>query len=525
MKYAILAAGEGSRLVSEGVELPKPLVRLHGEAMIDRLMRIFMDNDAEEIFVITNNLTPLIQQHLYQVQNSGLPLRIVVKTTPSSMHSFYELRQIMGNGPFCLTTVDTIFREDEFRRYISAFRSLQPDGLMAVTDYIDDEKPLYISTTDSMDITGFHDTFSPGIRFISGGIYCLSHTSYPTLDRCMERGMSRMRNFQRQLVADGLHLCAYPFSKILDVDHAADIAKAEDFLSSCDTGDRAAEPKPETRTKPRTFSIVFRESHFSPNMVDKDAAILQAVARNMQRKGYKQNDDIECADIVFTMSREPKMLERLGELERRGVTVINSPAAVTNCNRVRFTRLFVNHHIPIPHSTICTPDKIPELSLPLWIKKGDGYSERPEDVMYAESTYGVEAAMQKMSSLGNSVLVVSEHARGDLVKFYGVRRTRFFRWYYAADGHSKFGHETINGQPSRFDFDTNALQTICHRAASVLGIDVYGGDVVVSPGGHFTIIDFNDWPSFSQYKDEAADAISQLVEVCQSRGRRGQEKR
>ena len=43
-------------------------------------------------------------------------------------------------------------------------------------------------------------------------------------------GMSRMRNFQRQLVADGLHLGAYPFSKILDVDHASDIRKAEAFL-------------------------------------------------------------------------------------------------------------------------------------------------------------------------------------------------------------------------------------------------------------------------------------------------------
>lgn len=36
----------------------------------------------------------------------------------------------------------------------------------------------------------------------------------------MAQGMSRMRNFQRQLVADGLRLKAYPFSKILDVDHA-----------------------------------------------------------------------------------------------------------------------------------------------------------------------------------------------------------------------------------------------------------------------------------------------------------------
>ena len=42
--------------------------------------------------------------------------------------------------------------------------------------------------------------------------------------------MSRMRNFQRQLVADGLKLKAYPLQN-LDVDHAGDIVKAENFLA------------------------------------------------------------------------------------------------------------------------------------------------------------------------------------------------------------------------------------------------------------------------------------------------------
>jgi hypothetical protein len=39
-----------------------------------------------------------------------------------------------------------------------------------------------------------------------------------------------MRNFQRALVGDGLRLEAWPFSKVLDIDHASDIEKAENFL-------------------------------------------------------------------------------------------------------------------------------------------------------------------------------------------------------------------------------------------------------------------------------------------------------
>ncbi len=237
MKFAILAAGEGSRLAQEGIELPKPLVRLLGEPMLDRLIRVFMSNGASEIVLITNNLTPLTQEHVRQLQAQGLPLRMVVRTTPSSMHSFHALRPLLGEGRFCLTTVDTVFREDEFADYVRTFAEApaELDGLMAVTDYVDDERPLWLSTDETLRVTGFHDTpptgRPEGAKYISGGIYGLSHTAFPTLDRCIEQGQSRMRNFQRALVADGLHLQAWPFSKILDVDHASDIAKAEEFLS------------------------------------------------------------------------------------------------------------------------------------------------------------------------------------------------------------------------------------------------------------------------------------------------------
>lgn len=232
MKFAIIAAGEGTRLSQEGVRLPKPLVQLNGRAMIDRLIHIFMQNGAEEVVVVINNESPLTKVHLTELEkHSDIPLRVVVKTTPSSMHSFHELSPYLKEDRFCLTTVDTVFREDEFSRFIEAFNVSDKDGLMAVTDYVDDEKPLYIGTDTDLNITGFYDMPMPGMKYISGGIYCLTPQAIGTLEHCICSGMSRMRNFQRQLVSDGLRLEAYPFSKILDVDHAADIPKAEAFLN------------------------------------------------------------------------------------------------------------------------------------------------------------------------------------------------------------------------------------------------------------------------------------------------------
>ena len=57
------------------------------------------------------------------------------------MHSFYELSSYLQDDKFCLTTVDTIFREEEFSTFIETFKQSEKDGYMAVTDFIDDEKP------------------------------------------------------------------------------------------------------------------------------------------------------------------------------------------------------------------------------------------------------------------------------------------------------------------------------------------------------------------------------------------------
>lgn len=239
MKFAIIAAGEGSRLASEGVNVPKPLAEVGGEKLIDRLIRIFMDNEADEIVVICNDRTNLVSRHLLQIEEDGLKgrpvnLRFKVKSTPSSMHSFFELSHMLNDGPFVLTTVDTVFKEAEFSRYVAAFKASVArgdDGLMGVTSFVDDESPLWVGTRDDMTITGFYDCNDAHCPYISAGIYGLTSKSFPVLAHCVEAGESHMRNFQRALVRNGFAMRAWPFSKVFDIDHVSDIEKAETFLA------------------------------------------------------------------------------------------------------------------------------------------------------------------------------------------------------------------------------------------------------------------------------------------------------
>ena len=65
--------------------------------------------------------------------------------------------------------------------------------------------------------------------------------------------------------------------------------------------------------------------------------------------------------------------------------------------------------------------------------------------------------------------------------------------------------------PQHFHVDEEALKENALRAAKATGMEIFGGDCIVSPDGSSAIIDFNDWPSFAPCRDEAAPAIAKYV--------------
>ena len=85
MNYAIIAAGEGSRLAQEGVERPKPLVELNGTPMIKRLIDIMLDCNAESLSIIVNEQMTEVRRYIESL-TLPVPLYLTVKSTPSSMH-------------------------------------------------------------------------------------------------------------------------------------------------------------------------------------------------------------------------------------------------------------------------------------------------------------------------------------------------------------------------------------------------------------------------------------------------------
>jgi NDP-sugar pyrophosphorylase family protein len=225
VRFGIISAGEGNRLAAEGFHQPKPLVPICGVPMIERLARIFVGCGAERIAVIVNENNSETVDFLERL-SAEIPVDLVVKSTPTPMHSLMELAPYLGQDRFCVTTVDTVFSENRFRSMMDEFAHTPFDGLMGVTPFIDDEKPLYVDVDSDMMIRGFLDE-KAGCRFVSAGIYALKAQALDVLKDCLESGQTRMRYFQRRLLESGLRLKAFDMGQVVDVDHVSDIEKAQ----------------------------------------------------------------------------------------------------------------------------------------------------------------------------------------------------------------------------------------------------------------------------------------------------------
>lgn len=259
-----------------------------------------------------------------------------------------------------------------------------------------------------------------------------------------------------------------------------------------------------------------RAERFSPNSVEKDAAILASVCDELTQMGCKvetvgENDFAAAADrtemswqLCLTMGRSRQLLSILHEMESNGCTVVNSSESVeVCCNRRKLNTILQNAGVTLP------PDNGRH---GWWLKRADGVAEGPGDVRFAADEIEKNAHLEDMRRSGITDILVSAHLPGDLLKFYGVRQTGFFRFYYPGDdGQWKFGDESRNGIPRHYRFDTRMLYDMAEKAAKATGTDVYGGDCIVQENGTISVIDFNDWPSFARCRNEAAKAIAQMA--------------
>ena len=231
MKVGIIAAGKGERLAQGGIATPKPLVVVDGTPLIARIINAAARLGATSIACIVNNETPETAHYLRST-TWPLPLDLVVRTTPSSMESLFCLAPLLSvnTEPFLLFTVDAVFGYSIVENFVQQARQVSDaHGALALTDHIDDEKPLWTAVDEHLKITAMGPA-AAGSRYVTAGFYYFTPTVFAEVAAARALRLNALRQFLGLLLDKGYGLYGVPVPKTLDVDYPEDIAKAEAYL-------------------------------------------------------------------------------------------------------------------------------------------------------------------------------------------------------------------------------------------------------------------------------------------------------
>lgn len=229
MKAALIAAGLGERLREAGFTQPKPLVPVAGRALIDYGLDAVGHAGIKHVACIVNELSEGIEAHC-RLRWPKLQFEFIRRTTPSSMESLFALAPLLADDDFVLLTVDALMPPTMLGDFLLRARSHEDaDGVLALTAFVDDEKPLWVRRNEQSLITTIGPRASAS-GWITAGFYTFKPRIFAEIDTARASKFSALRQFLAHLVARNYRIYGEPVAKTLDIDRAEDIAAGEAFV-------------------------------------------------------------------------------------------------------------------------------------------------------------------------------------------------------------------------------------------------------------------------------------------------------
>jgi NDP-sugar pyrophosphorylase family protein len=230
MNLVIIQADNNSYVKTGRLKNSKHNMKIEGEYLTERIIRIGRINGIKKVFCIFNSNETKLTQYL-STNNFGIPLKLIEQDAGSDMHSLFAWAPNLAKESFFLVNTGTVFLESEFSEFV-AYSLLQEDadGILAVTRYNDGEKPLCVAMNEEDEILKFSDS-KEGYSWATGGIYYFSPTIFNETKYAFQAGISGLEKFFQLLIDRGYILKGFSFSKIIKVENATDINKAENMIS------------------------------------------------------------------------------------------------------------------------------------------------------------------------------------------------------------------------------------------------------------------------------------------------------
>jgi NDP-sugar pyrophosphorylase family protein len=245
MKAGIIAAGWGERL---GQKIPKALTPVGGKALIDYTLDGLEAAGVTGVTCIVNEAARAVPEYVAQ-SHRKLEIDWIIRTTPSSMHSFLIVLERLARNPepfYLLTTVDSVGPPSAYRHFAEACRLFpQADVCLGLTTHIDDENPLRVAMRgeEGVGILPTRVTDNPAAfeiiamtnhgfdsEYVTAGFYGVSPRILNEKEKALSGGFSALRQYLGYLLKYGYRFYGVPLAPVVDVDRPQDVQAAERFL-------------------------------------------------------------------------------------------------------------------------------------------------------------------------------------------------------------------------------------------------------------------------------------------------------
>jgi NDP-sugar pyrophosphorylase family protein len=217
----VLAAGEGRRLRRDGYAMPKVMVPVAGIPLIEHVVGNLVAAGITPISLLVSEEASDGARWV-RTRFPDRDIHVLTKTTRSSLESFQKLARGLRAGPALISTVDAWCPVDDFVRFVDSARRYPRDAtVLAVTPFVADERPLWITLDGTRRVTRIDDTSG---TVVTAGVYLVSE---PARRMALEHPGGRLRDFLRWLVERGEPVYGLSIPVVVDVDRAEDVKLAE----------------------------------------------------------------------------------------------------------------------------------------------------------------------------------------------------------------------------------------------------------------------------------------------------------
>ena len=134
MKAVILAAGKGTRMRELTNELPKPMLKVQGQPILEHILKGLLAAGIRDIFIVTGFRAEVIEGHFGDGTRWGARIAYGRQAVQDGTGKAPEVaREFIGASPFLLTYGDILVPADTYQRMIHRFNEGYFSGLITVT--------------------------------------------------------------------------------------------------------------------------------------------------------------------------------------------------------------------------------------------------------------------------------------------------------------------------------------------------------------------------------------------------------